>query len=93
MDRFAGLNAALGKASLDEARKLSHFKGKETRYNREVSAVITDIRKALRIVTLAPGDWAARDILRNKFKNALTAAKREQKMRTTPLQRAQQKTR
>lgn len=82
--RHSGLNSALGKASLDEAKKLRYFATRPSRYNREISAVITEIKKAIPIVKLAHGDWAAREILRDKFQNARNARKRLEKKALKP---------
>lgn len=77
--RYSGLNSALGNASLDEAKKLQYFATRPSRYNREVSGVMTEIKKIVPILNLAHGDWAAREVLRNKFQNARNATKRNEK--------------
>lgn len=77
--RYSGLNNALGNSSLNEAKNLQYFATRPSRYNRELSAVINEIKKTVPIVKLAQGDWAARELLRNKFQNARNATKRLEK--------------
>lgn len=80
--KYAGMNTCLGKCSLQRAKHHTVFsKSRSGRYNKEKSAVLEEIKKAIPIVCLAKGNWAANELLRNKFANSkarLSRAVKEQ---------------
>ena len=64
------LNDALGKTSIQGAKMFPYFRDNPQKYNREVSAIVTELKQVLPVLNLASGNWAPRQLLRNVFQNA-----------------------
>lgn len=75
--KHAALNKCLGVVALNRAQNLNVFTRAESgTYNREKSAVIEEVKRALPILRLAERDWVAHKLLKNRCSNAKQSRKK-----------------
>ena len=71
------LSSVYGKKTLFAARRLPHIHEKLSKYNREISRALKEVCVAIPVLTIAKGDWAARELLKAKFQNAKSVHQRK----------------
>ena len=71
------LNSFLGKETLHAAKKIPDIRKKLPRYNREVSRVLQELVEVVPVLEVAQGNWAARELIKNKFQVAKNTSSRQ----------------